>query len=344
VLPLSGSRATVEEVTADAVRSARLLLENSSPADSAVRALADGRVPSLPVRVAQRVAMKAGRITYERNVVEPLVRLRSSVLGPAAAGPPRFLVRVDEYPHYLAWDEPSRYGTEGYRRFHSIMASAGVPYLIAVPPRVSRAPLDPSGREWRPIDDGEASMLASLRDASDGLVAFGLHGRDHRTRHESPRRHSELCGLSVSATEELLDTALDELRGFGISTEVFVPPFNRFDAAQYAPLASRFAVVGGGPESVPLIGFHRPPVWRDGAVYLPSYFPLYGRAADVLPAARSLIERQVGLWTPIVLHWGWEADAGWSDLEQMAEAIAPYTARWDEFLAAVRFSAGDADR
>ena len=109
----------------------------------------------------------------------------------------------------------------------------------------------------------------------------------------------------------------------GIETGVFVPPYNRFDARQYEPLARRFAVVGGGPESVPLIGFHRTPVWRGDAVYLPSYFPLYGRAADVLPAAQSLIERQAGLWTPIVLHWGWEADADWADLERLASADRP---------------------
>jgi hypothetical protein len=287
--------------------------------------------------------MKAGRITYERNVVAPLMRLREEALGSAAAGPPRFLVRVDEFPHYLAWDDPERYGTEPYRRFHSIMADAGVPYLIAVPPRVSRSPLDPTASEWRPIDDGEQAMLSELRE-SDGFVAFGLHGRDHRTRHESPRRHSELCGLSVGETEGLLDGALAELRSFGVDTEVFVPPYNRFDAAQYEPLAERFNVIGGGPESVPLIGFHRTPVWRGDAVYLPSYFPLYGRAADVLPAAQGLIDRQAGLWTPIVLHWGWEADAGWSDLERMAAAIAPYTARWEDFLSAVRASASDADR
>jgi hypothetical protein len=85
-------------------------------------------------------------------------------------------------------------------------------------------------------------------------------------------------------------------------------------------------------------------VWRGEAVYLPSYFPLYGRAADVLPAAQSLIDRQAGLWTPIVLHWGWEADAGWKDLERMAAAIAPYTARWEDFLSAARKSRDDADR
>jgi hypothetical protein len=57
-----------------------------------------------------------------------------------------------------------------------------------------------------------------------------------------------------------------------------------------------------------------------------------------------MIDRQAGLWTPIVLHWGCEADAGWSDLERMAAAIAPYTARWDDFLSAARASAQDADR
>src|SRR5262249_22990120 len=149
-----------------------------------------------------------------------------------------------------------------------------------------------------------------------------------------------LCGLSLDATEELLDGALAELRETGIETGVFVPPFNRFDARQYEPLARRFAVVGGGPESVPLIGFHRTPVWRGDAVYLPSYFPLYGHARDVLPAAQSLIERQAGLWTPIVLHWGWEADDGWAELVRLAALIAPFTARWEEFLDAVQASAG----
>jgi hypothetical protein len=81
-------------------------------------------------------------------------------------------------------------------------------------------------------------------------------------------------------------------------------------------------------------------VWRGDAVYLPSYFPLYGRAAEVLPAAQSLIERQAGLWTPIVLHWGWEADADWADLERLAALIAPFTPRWEDFLDAVQASAG----
>ena len=100
-------------------------------------------------------------------------------------------------------------------------------------------------------------------------------------------------------------------------------------------LAERFAVVCGGPESIGPMGFQRTPQWRGEAVYLPSYAPLYGHAAEVLPAFERAIEQARGLWLPIVLHWGWEAEAGWRDLERLADRIAPYAARWEDFLAVV---------
>jgi hypothetical protein len=334
----------------DELRTARLLLGaptvvGESPDDvlkaRAVRCAVRSRpLPSRPRRFAQQALRKLGRLDYEAAVADPLQAARRAALGGQADGPPRFLVRVDEFPHYLAWEDPVSYGSERYRRFHAIMAAAGVPYLVAVPPRVSRAPLEPRERRSRPLLDDERGLLGEL---AAGGVAFGLHGRDHRTRFASPRRHSELCGLDPEATEALLDEALAELAPLGIAPEVFVPPFNRFDARQYDVLARRFTVVCGGPESIGLLGFQRTPVWQGEAVYLPSYFPLYGRAGDVLPAAQRLIDRRIGLWVPIVLHWGWEADAGWSELESLAASIAPHTARWEDFLAAVRTSGDDGE-
>jgi hypothetical protein len=302
------------------------------------RAVRARRVPPRPRRIAQQLARKRGRLEYEDAVAAPQLAARRAVLGAQrAAGSPRFLVRVDEFPHALAWDDPGRHGTEGFRRFHAIMAAAGVPYLVAVPPRVSRAPLDPAERRWRPLDDGERALLDELRAAPD--VAFALHGRDHRTRFHSPRRHSELCGLGPAATAELLDSALAELAQLGVATEVFVPPYNRFDAGQLGALAQRFPVVCGGPESIGLVGFQRGPAWLGGSVYLPSYHPLYGAAREVLPAARRLVEQRAGLWAPITLHWAWEAHDGWGQLERLAATIAPYTARWEDLLAAARRSA-----
>jgi peptidoglycan/xylan/chitin deacetylase (PgdA/CDA1 family) len=209
-----------------------------------------------------------------------------------------------------------------------------VPYCIAVPPRVSRHPLDPRERAWRPLDDGE---VATLRRIEAEGVTLALHGRDHRTRHASARRRSELAGLDAPATAALLDTALAELTATGVARpEIFVPPFNRFDAVQYAALAERFAVVCSGPETLATMGFHRTPQWRDGALFLPSYWPLYGHAREVLPAASRLIDDNMAVWAPITLHWGWEADDGWAELEALVARIAPAAARWDELLAVVR--------
>ncbi len=126
--------------------------------------------------------------------------------------------------------------------------------------------------------------------------------------------------------------ALAELAGAGISTEVFVPPYNRFDAAQLGPLAERFQIVCGGPESIGQLGFQSTPQWRGETVYLPAYAPFYGRAAEVRPAVERAIEARWGLWVPIVLHWGWEAEDGWTDLEELARLLAGYASPWPDFI------------
>lgn len=339
-------------MTADERRSARLLfseeLASGALAEAALdrpevaRAVQARRVPSRPGRIAQQVAMRRGRLTFEGASVAPMAAARRAVLGDDAAGPPRFLVRVDEFPHYRAWDEPARYGTDAFATFHAILRDAGVPYLVAVTPRVPREPLDPARHDWRPHDEVERAMLAQLR--ADG-VAFAVHGLDHRTVHPHPRRHAELTGRPPAETAERLDLALETLHDEGLTAQVFVAPFNRFEAAQWPLLAERFAVVGGGPESVGLLGFHAAPVWRAGAVYLPAYTPLYGRAREVAGAVDQLVERRVALWLPIVLHWGWEADEGWEALRRLAARLGGDQARpWDEFLGAVAASGDDGGR
>jgi peptidoglycan/xylan/chitin deacetylase (PgdA/CDA1 family) len=330
----------------DAVRGARLLFDAELAAgvvgvdDVVVPAVLDAvrfrAVPSAPLRLTQDVARKLGRLDHERAVDTPLVAARRAVLGERAAAAPRFVVRVDELPHYQAWDDPARFGTAGFERFHEILQAAGVPYLVAALPRVSRAPLEPRGTGSRPLTDEEAAVLR--RVAASAGVAIALHGRDHRTRFASPRRRSELCGLDECATVALLDDALAELDRHGVYPDVFVAPYNRFDAAQWPLLAERFAIVGGGPEAIRRIGFQRTPVWWGDAVYLPAYAPCYGHAREVLPAVERAIERQTGLWTPIVLHWGWEAAAGWRELEALCARIAPFAADWTELRAAVERS------
>jgi len=342
----SADRSAADRRARDELRSARLLfdaeLADGTLAPSALgawavrRALRDRPVPRPRLRLAQDVARKLGRLDWEPAVAAPLAKARRALLGAAAEGPPRFLVRVDEYPHYQAWDEPERFGGARFARFHALMRAAGVPYLIAVTPRLSRAPLSPRETRSRPLEGEELAQLAEL--AADEQVAIALHGRDHRTRFEQPRRHSELCGLAPADAAALLDDALAQLADHGVATEIFVPPYNRFDAAHLALLAERFTLVCGGPESIGTIGFRRSPVWFHDAVHLPAYAPLYGHAREVLPAAARAVAARDSLWTPIVLHWGWESDAGWEELERLLELIAPHSVRWEQLIAAIRRS------
>jgi hypothetical protein len=279
--------------------------------------------------------MKLGRLDWERSWLGPLRRARSEVLGDTATEPPRFLVRVDEFPYYSSFDRPQ--DLEMSRRFHEVMANAGLSHLMSVLPQLTHAPLSVDSSGGRPLGEAEIELLERMRQ--DG-VTFAQHGTTHRTRFASPRHRSELCGLSPTEAGALLERGRQCLIAAGVGdTRIFVPPFNRFDAAQYQLLASRFDVICGGPESVALLGFHGGPLWRDGAVYLPCYAPLYANARTILPVAERLIEMAPGTWIPIVLHTSWEQGDDFGALARLAARIAPFAASWEELLAEVDRSA-----
>ncbi|MGE0067065.1 MAG: DUF2334 domain-containing protein [Solirubrobacterales bacterium] len=305
---------------------------------AALAPFASGSAPGRARRFAQAVAWKRGKLRWDSGVAAPLAAARRAALGPAAAGPPRALVRVDEFPHARAFDSGGRFGTDAFRRFHAVLAEAGVPYLIAVTPRVSRDYLDPAVSESRELDAGEVEQLGAMADAG---MTFAQHGLDHRTRHANPRRHSELCGLGPAATAARIDSGRQTLAEIGIQAPVFVPPFNRFDSTQYELLAERFEVVCGGPESIRLLGFSPTPVWRGEAVYLPSYAPLYARSATVEAGLRPLLEAETGIWAPVTLHWGWELDDDFAGLRRLCKQLAPIAADWGELLRAAAAVRGD---
>jgi hypothetical protein len=312
-------------------------LHGVPPTPAVLSALRPQRIPSKPTRAYQRILMKRGRLTYEDEWLRPLQRARRQAIGDAADGPPRFLVRVDEFPYSSGYDDP-RYGYDASVRFHEIMADAGVPHLMAVVTQWTHEPLRPDGSGGRPLDDRDRELLQRMR--SDG-VTLAQHGCSHRTRYANPRRQSELCGLDDGALEALLDRGQENLAEVGVpAPTIFVPPFNRFDARQWPVLAKRFEVITGGPESVVLMGFQGGPEWRGGAVYLPCYAPLYDTARAALGAVESLIDEQIGTWIPVVLHTSWEVDDGFDALRRLAERIAPFAASWDDFLDEVRASTG----
>lgn len=311
----------------------RLHLGEAASVEGGARAaLESKRVPPAPIRAAQRVLMKLGRLDWQGAWLEPLMKARGQALDGRADGPPRFLVRVDEFPYYTAFDEPEGQSVEMSRRFHSVMAEEGIPHLMSIVPQLTHLPLEPSASGGRALGKAELELIEQMRESN---VTFAQHGTTHRTRDARPRHRSELCGLTPLDAGELLERGRKMLAEAGVEPRVFVPPYNRFDAAQYELLSRRFDVVCGGPESVALLGFHGGPLWRGEAVYLPCYAPLYADAKTVLPAVEQLIDLAPGTWVPIVLHTSWERDDDYVSLRRLAKRIAPFTAHWGELLDAV---------
>lgn len=323
--------ATSKTLSTDQLRTVRLLCSDAHLTLEPGASHAKVKESSLR-GVAAYLAVASGRRVHGSIAVAPVLTLRRALLGADCEGDPRVLIRVDEFPHAMARDEPDRFGCDQYARFHEVFAAAGVPYLIAVLPQVAHHFLDPDGDDGDELQDDERVMLGRLQQEG---VAFGLHGHTHRTRDANPRRHSVMRGMSVEELEGALDRAERALDEIGIRPEVFVPPFNHFDQAHYAVLAHRYKVVCGGPESARQMGLRVAPCWIDGSVYLPSYAPLYGRATQVTAAVEELVTQRAAVWAPVTLHFGWELDDDLSALRTLVERLAPYVRPWSDFLDAV---------
>ena len=293
------------------------------------------RVPRVQVRIAQRLAMKAGLLDFETGFLSSVRRARRAMLGALADAPPRFLIRVDEFPDSSALDNGRERWRTASKAFHETLSAAGVPYLMAIVPQYTHRPLDPTATGGQPLDDDDRALIEQMHREG---VTFAQHGLTHRTRYRNPRRRSELCGLETDETEALITDGRERLAQVGVFPRVFVPPFNRFDARQFPNLARHFDVIGGGPETLPLMGFQGGPIWRGEAVFLPCYAPLYSAASQLPPVIDRLVALATGTWVPIVIHVSWEIGDSFRSLAVFARRIAPYAASWEEFLQAVDMS------
>ena len=296
----------------DSERNAELLLGRPVPAAELPPALQGFTVPSWPRRFRERVGLRLGRLD-----------------GAVAGGPPRLLIRVDEFPYYDALDRPE-HGNDASLRFNAVMAERGVHHLVGINANLVHSPLRPGAGKSVGLGPAEQTVIEEMKQSC--LVTFGQHGTTHQTRYADPRRHSEFCGLPSAELAEVLDDGGRALAEVGVDPRVIVAPFNRFDATQWPVLSERFDVICGGPESVALLGFQGGPTWHGEAVYLPCYKPLYGRAVEVIPTLERIIAMDVGVWVPIALHSMWELEDDFAALRRLADLMGEYSVDWGELL------------
>ncbi len=314
-------------LTADERRSAHLLFAEEladgtlSRADlerpEVERAVRSLQVPSPILRRWQARRVRQGTLDMEESA-GPMLAAREALLGPRAPGPPRVLVRLDAFPGPRAGVDVARAATGALR-------AAGIPFLLSVVPRVPAAG-EEHGRRRHDLE--ESGLLEDLR--RDPGVAFGVYGLDGRA----------LDALDPAQLEAALDEADAVLARYGVAPDVLVPPGGRLHLRRYRALAERYTVICGGPGSVAGMGFHRTPLWRGDAVWVPAHPPLTGPADAVADAVRAYTRRQAALWLPVVLELG---DLTPANLRDVAAALTGLARPWDEFLAAARAARASAD-
>ena len=159
------------------------------------------------------------------------------------------------------------------------------------------------------------------------MIEIALHGFTHQSRQR--KFHSEFIGLSENETEAYLGKALEKFALYNLKTDAFIPPFNTINLRNYTALKKRFRIICGGPETIRYFCFKITPVYLSGALYVPSYRPLCGRAemaADFLETFKP-----TGI-LPITLHWAGEANNGFAGVKRLVSLIKGKTARWKDLL------------
>jgi hypothetical protein len=259
------------------------------------------------------------RINYHCRVLDRIIEIRSVIrkeFNLGNKGEPKFLVRIDDFPR---WDMDS----SKFKQFHEILSKSGIPYLLGVIPYPSKDPLNPRFQDYKEIGKDDLKVLEQL---SASEVEFGMHGITHQTT--STIRNTEIVGLDHETLELKLSKGLEKLQNEVSKVDVFIPAFNSFDLYSMKIISKYFKVICGGPESVLYVGLKLSPSFLNGILYVPSYYPVYGRAREMLNFIENVRKIQEPLIVPLTLHWRWEAENGFTDVGQLCKVISGQVVPW----------------
>jgi len=258
-------------------------------------------------------------IDYHNRVLARIVEIRSIIkqeFDLDSKGEPMFLVRVDDFPR---WDISSK----KFLDFHKIVSKKDIPYLLGVIPYPSKAPFDPRPQNHKAIGKDNLEILKQL---SNSEVEIAMHGITHQTKNAI--RKTEIVGLNHEHLERRLVNGLIKLQEEGFKAELFVPSFNSFNLYSMKSLRKHFKVICGGPESVLYVGLRLSPCFLNGTLYVPSYYPAYGRAEEILKFVENAKKIKESLFVPLTLHWAWEVSNNFANVRKLCGAIQGRVVPW----------------
>lgn len=262
------------------------------------------------------------RIYYHDEVLSRILEIRSSVkrkLQVESKGEPTFLVRVDDFPR---WDKSS----EEFLRFHRILSENEIPYVLGVTPYPSKDPLNPKSKNYCEIGKADLDIIKQF---SSPLFEVAMHGFSHQTTNAF--RPTEIAGVEKAELEKKIRKGLEKLRSENLRIDVFIPPFNTFDFSSFEVLEKYFKVICGGPNSVLYVGVRISPSYINRTLYVPSYYPAYGTAAEIMAFVEKVKKIKDYAVVPLTLHWAWEAKNGFRHVEKLCQALQGHTVSWRSF-------------
>jgi len=251
-----------------------------------------------------------------RRILEVRKRIKTMHGVKSSEGSVVFLLRVDDFPR---WD----LGFEDYMEFHSLLESNKIPYLLGVTPKLSKNPLKSGESGRRELTSEELSFLQKV---SRSGVDLALHGLTHQRND----RGSELF-VSGDKLNDIIVEGLGMLEDNGLKAPFFIPPFNKFDYNTLGVLKSHFKVVCGGAESIEYVGYRTSPSYLDGVLYVPSYWPAYGRANEVVEFVKGINVKE-NIFVPLTLHWSWERENNFRDVEVLVNELKGRVMEWKSLL------------
>ena len=263
------------------------------------------------------------RIPYHSKVLSRTLEIRRLVKEKfqlCSNGKPTFLLRVDDFPR---WD----ISTDQFLRFHNILSTHEIPYLLGVTPFLCKDPLSTAFQACNEMTKDDMNILRKISECG---VEVAMHGFSHQTT--NTYRHTELVGVSKQEIERKLIKGIEKFHSNGLKTDFFIPCFNTFDLPSLRILKRYFKVICGGPESILYIGLRLSPSYVEDILYVPSYYPAYGRAKEILPFIENVKKIKENILVPVTVHWSWEIENNFRDVTKLCQFIKGQTGSWTSFL------------
>ena len=229
---------------------------------------------------------------------------------------PHFLLRIDDFPSHVR-------DSKRFLKFYRLFSKYHVPFLIGITPRLAKNPMDADCKEYHELTEMEVNMIHEFVASGSDIA---LHGLTHQIR---GKVRDEWTRRTIEENEGMLNEGLSILRRHSLETEIFMPPFNKFDWNTISAASKLFKCITGGRQSRQYVGFQNSPSFLNGLCYMPSYPPANEKTLAIRKYVVKIKQSNINAYIPLTIHWATE---NFNDVRGLCKKIAGQTVSWHRFI------------